>query len=210
MAPMVVGDTVIHGITSLRVAKGGWILGVDRTTGAQKWRFNTIPGPGEPGGHTWNNLPIEGRSGGSVWNAGAYGKELNLVYFGVAPTYDTAPLLHPLNIDGVTNDALYTNATIALNPDTGQLVWYYQHLANDQWDLDWAFERQIVTVPFEGESRKAAINMGKLGILDAVDAATGEYLRWTWVCKMSSRQSTLTPDTRRSIRTRSHSLKRRD
>jgi alcohol dehydrogenase (cytochrome c) len=176
MAPMVIGDTVIQGITSLRVPKGGWILGINRNTGAQKWRFNTIPRPGEPGGNSWNGLPIEERSGGSVWNAGSYDEALNLVYFGVAPTYDTAPLLSPVNVEGITNDALYTNATIALNPDTGELVWYYQHLANDQWDLDWAFERQIVTIPFEGESRKAVINMGKLGILDALDAATGEYL----------------------------------
>ena len=176
MAPMIVGETVIQGITSLRVPKGGWILGIDSTSGVQKWRFNTIPRPGEPGGHTWNGLPIEQRSGGSVWNAGSYDAALNLVYFGVAPTYDTAPLLEPVDVDGITNDALYTNATIALNPDTGELVWYYQHLANDQWDLDWAFERQIVTIPFEGESRKVVINMGKLGILDAVDAATGEYL----------------------------------
>ena len=111
-----------------------------------------------------------------MWNAGAYDEELNLVYFGVAPTYDTGPLLYSVNRDGITNDALYTNATIALNPDTGELAWYYQHLANDQWDLDWAFERQIVNIPFQGEARKAVVNVGKLGILDAVDAATGEYL----------------------------------
>ena len=176
MAPFIVGDTVIQGITSLRIPKGGWILGIDAETGAQKWRFNTIPRPGEPGGNTWNGLPIEDRSGGSVWNAGAYDRELNLVYFGVAPTYDTGPLLYPVNIDGVSNDALYTNATVALNPDTGELVWYYQHLENDQWDLDWAFERQLVTIPFRGETRRAVINVGKLGILDALDAATGDYL----------------------------------
>ena len=142
----------------------------------KKWRFYTIPRPGEPGGNTWNGIPMEERSGGSVWNAGAYDPELNLVYFGVAPTYNTAPLLYPVNIDGITNDALYTNATIALNPDSGELVWHYQHIENDQWDLDWAFERQIINISFEGEQRKAVINMGKLGILDAVDAATGEFL----------------------------------
>ena len=176
MAPFVVGNTVMQGITSLRIAKGGWVLGLDIDTGEKKWRFNTIPRPGEPGGNTWNGLPIEGRSGGSVWNAGAYDSELNLAYFGVAPTYDTGPLLYPLGIDGITNDALYTNATIALNPDSGELVWYYQHLANDQWDLDWAFERQIVSIPFKGETRKTVINIGKLGILDAVDAASGQYM----------------------------------
>ena len=176
MSPLVVGDTVIQGITSLRIPEGGWIDGIDRLTGERKWRFYTIPRPGEPGGDSWNGIPMEERSGGSVWNPGAYDPELNLVYFGVAPTYNTAPLLYPVNIDGITNDALYTNATIALNPSTGELVWHYQHLENDQWDLDWAFERQIIEITFQGERRKAVINMGKLGILDAVDAATGDYL----------------------------------
>ena len=176
MSPLVVGDTVIQGITSLRIPEGGWIDGIDRLTGERKWRFYTIPRPGEPGGDSWNGIPMEERSGGSVWNPGAYDPDLNLVYFGVAPTYNTAPLLYPVNIDGITNDALYTNATIALNPSTGELVWHYQHLENDQWDLDWAFERQIIEITFQGERRKAVINMGKLGILDAVDAATGDYL----------------------------------
>ena len=175
-APFVVGDKVMQGITSLRIAKGGWIIALDIETGEAEWRFNTIPRPGEPGGNSWNGLPIEERSGGSVWNAGAFDRELNLAYFGVAPTYDTGPLLYPVDIDGINNDALYTNATIALNPESGELVWYYQHLANDQWDLDWAFERQIITIPYGGQTRKAVVNLGKLGILDALDAASGAYL----------------------------------
>jgi alcohol dehydrogenase (cytochrome c) len=157
MSPLVVGDTVIQGITSLRIPEGGWIDGIDRLTGERKWRFYTIPRPGEPGGDSWNGIPMEERSGGSVWNPGAYDPELNLVYFGVAPTYNTAPLLYPVNIDGITNDALYTNATIALNPSTGELVWHYQHLENDQWDLDWAFERQIVEITFEGRDEKLSL-----------------------------------------------------
>lgn len=99
-----------------------------------------------------------------------------MIYFGVAPTYDTGPLLHPVGNAGVTRDALYTNCTIALNPDTGKLVWHYQHLANDQWDLDWVFERQIVDMTIEGRRRKVVMNVGKMAILDALDAATGEYL----------------------------------
>jgi alcohol dehydrogenase (cytochrome c) len=63
-----------------------------------------------------------------------------------------------------------------LNPDTGKLVWYYQHLANDQWDLDWVFERQIVEMTIDGRRRKVVMNVGKMAILDALDAATGEYL----------------------------------
>lgn len=174
--PFVVGDKVIQGITASFMPKGGFLLALDIETGEEAWRFNTIARPGEFGGNTWNDLPIEKRSGGSIWHQGTYDPELNLLYFGVAPTYDTGPLLHSIDKEGVTNDALYTNCTIALNPDTGELVWHYQHLANDQWDLDWAFERQIVTVPINGKQRKVVMNIGKIAVLEGLDAATGEYL----------------------------------
>ena len=55
-------------------------------------------------------------------------------------------------------------------------MWHYQHFSNDQWDLDWVFERQIATVRIGGRNRKVVMNIGKMGILEAVDAATGEYL----------------------------------
>ena len=128
-APFIVGDTLMQGVAAINIPKGGFIVGLDINTGEETWRFHTIPRPGEPGFNSWNDLPMEARSGGSVWNQGAYDQQLNLVYFGNGPTYDTGPLLYPVDTPGVTNDALYTNATVALNPDTGELVWYYQHLA---------------------------------------------------------------------------------
>ena len=121
-------------------------------------------------------MPLDKRSGGSVWHQGTYDPELNLVYYGIAPTYDTGPLLNAVDTTGITNDALYTNCTVALRPDTGELVWYYQHVANDQWDLDWAFERQIAKMTIDGKERKVVMNAGKIAILEALDAATGEYL----------------------------------
>jgi glucose dehydrogenase len=100
---------------------------------AVRGRFRTIPLPSEPGGNTWNGLPTEKRSGGSSWTPGSYDADLNLVYFGPAPSYDTGPLRIRSKEPGVTNDALYSDSTIALNPDTGKLVWYFQHVPNDQW-----------------------------------------------------------------------------
>ena len=91
-------------------------------------------------------------------------------------TYDTGPLLKPSGVPGTTSEALYTDSTIALDPNTGKLVWHYQHLANDQWDLDWAFERSLATVNVGGRPRRVVMNIGKMGILDALDAATGAYL----------------------------------
>ncbi len=175
-APMVVGDKVIQGVTASFVPKGGFIVAIDIKTGKESWRFNTIARPGEPFGDTWNGLELDKRSGGSVWHQGTYDPELNLVYFGVAPTYDTGPLVHAADLKDVTREAMYTNCTIALNPDTGELVWFYQHMPNDQWDLDWVFERQIVEMPIGGETRKVVMNAGKMAIVDALDARTGKYL----------------------------------
>ena len=175
-APTVAGGQVIQGMAASFVPGGGFIVAIDLETGTETWRFNTIPRPGEPGGNTWNNMPLEERQGGSVWNTGAYDPELDLVYYGVSPTYNTAPLLYSLNIDGVTNEALYTNATLAIRPASGELVWYYQHVVNDQHDLDWIFERSIVELDVNGETRKVVVTAGKPALFDAVDAETGQYL----------------------------------
>ncbi len=176
-APLVVKDKAIIGLAGYGgVERGSFILAVDVETGKEAWRFNTVARPGEPGGETWNDLPLDKRSGGSVWNPGSYDPELDLVYFGTAPTYDTQPLRGRVAKDGVTNDALFTNCTVALDPDTGRLVWYYQHQRNDQLDHDWAFERVITELPVNGVTRKVIVTGGKQAIFEALDAATGEYL----------------------------------
>jgi alcohol dehydrogenase (cytochrome c) len=175
-APLVANGVVIQGVTATMMPQGGFIFGLDLETGAELWRFHTVARPDEPGGNTWNDLPLPARSGGSVWIPGSYDPELDLVYFGAAPTYDTGPLLDSVNQPGVSNDALYTNSTLALRPRTGELVWHFQHVENDQWDLDWIYERQIVPVEFNGEQHKAVVTAGKMALFDAVDAATGEYL----------------------------------
>lgn len=175
-APLIAGDKVIQGITATFVPAGGMIVALDVNTGEESWRFNTVAQPNEPGGNTWNDLPAMARSGGSVWVPGSYDPELDLVYFGAAPTYDTNALLNRVDKEGVSNDGLFTNTTMAFRPGTGELVWYFQHVKNDQWDLDWIYERHIMTVPFQGRDRKVVMTAGKMALYDALDAATGEYV----------------------------------
>ena len=176
-APMVVNGKAIIGLTGqLAIAGGNFIVAIDLETGAEAWRFYTVARPNEPGGNSWNGMPVMERTGGSVWVPGSYDPELNLVYFGPAPTYDTDALRVPLAQPGITTDALYTNSTIALDADTGELVWHFQHVRNDQLDHDWAFERQIISLPVNGQMRKAVVTGGKEAIFEALDAATGEYL----------------------------------
>lgn len=173
--PLVAKGKVMQGIVG-RVAGGNYIVALDANTGQEAWRFYSIARPGEPGGDSWNGLPLDKRNGGSVWTAGSYDPALNLAYFGIAQTYDTGPLLHPVNQPGITNDALYTDSTVAINPDTGKLVWHFQHMANDQWDLDWAFERQLIQLPVNGSTQTVSVTAGKEAIYDVVDAATGKYV----------------------------------
>lgn len=176
-APLIANGKAIIGLTGRqRVEGGNFILAVDVATGEEAWRFWTIARPDAPGGDTWNDLPLEQRTGGSVWIPGSYDAELNLVYFGPAPTYDTSRLRRGPEDGNRNNDALYTNSTIALDADTGELVWHYQHTGNDQLDHDWAFERTLVELPFNGTMRKVVITGGKLAIFEAMDAATGDYL----------------------------------
>jgi alcohol dehydrogenase (cytochrome c) len=172
--PLAAKGKVMVGVAG-SAAGGNFIVGLDANTGEEAWRFYTIARPGEPGGDSWNGLPLEKRNGASVWTAGSYDPELNLAYFGVGQTYDTGPLVHPVNQPGVTSDGLYTDCTLAFNPDTGKLVWYFQHVPNDQWDLDWAFERQLIPLQINGVTTKLAITSGKMALYDALDAATGKY-----------------------------------
>ena len=113
---------------------------------------------------------------GDLPGPGSYDPDLNLVYFGAAPSYDTGPLRIPSKEPGITNDALYGDATMALNPDTGKLAWYFQHVPNDQWDYDWAFERTLVKLPVNGQMKTLAVTAGKIAIYDAVEADTGKYV----------------------------------
>ena len=151
---------------------GCFITGHDLETGQELWRFNTIAHANEPGGDTWNNLPDDKRGGGAIWVSGQYDPELNLTYWGTGSPSPWSTVTRG------TFDAkgLYMNSTLALNPDTGKLVWYYQHIGADPYDQDYAFERIIVPVTMDGRTRKAVITVGKPGIFEAVDAATGEFI----------------------------------
>lgn len=175
--PIVVHGKVIQGITGCAGTSrpgGCFIVALDARNGEELWRFRTVAAPGSPGGDSWNGAPENERFGGSVWLAGSYDPKLNLVFFGTGQTYHIAPLLQPGGKVDPSNAALFTDSTVALDPDGGRLVWYYQHLRRDVWDLDWAYERMIIDLP--GRNGHAVATMGKLGILDVMDEASGRYL----------------------------------
>lgn len=178
--PLIAGGKIIQGMTGCGNAQPGgcFIAGHDLKTGAEAWRFYTIARPGEPGGDTWNNIPLEKRHGASTWNSGTYDPDSKTLFFGVGQPYPWIAEMNgllPLKA-GAKNNALYADATLALDPANGKLKWYYQHLENDTWDLDYAYERILVDLPVNGSTRKALVTVGKLGIIEVLDRNTGEWL----------------------------------
>jgi alcohol dehydrogenase (cytochrome c) len=176
--PLAADGLIMIGTTGTGVgaALGGpQIVGLDAATGEIRWRVHTIAQPGTPGNDSWNGIPVERRSGASVWTTGSYDPETGLAYFGTGNTYDTGPLLEAVGEPGVSNAALYTDSTLAIDARSGRLAWAFQHLPNDQWDLDWAFETQLIRLPVLGVERTLAVSSGKIGIYEGVDAASGEF-----------------------------------
>jgi alcohol dehydrogenase (cytochrome c) len=175
--PLLVHGKVIVGVSlGINTGGGDFILALDAQSGNELWRFNTIARPGQPGGDSWNGAPINERYGSGVWSIGSYDPDLNLVYFGTGNTYDVGTLLKPRAHQSLSdNDALYTDSTLALDADTGKLSWYYQHMNRDVWDLDWAFEQSLITLPVNGKPTKLLVTGGKSAIFDAVNRADGHY-----------------------------------
>ena len=159
----------------------------DAATGAELWRRRTIPAPGEPGDETWGGVPFEERLHVGAWMAPSYDPELNLVYIGTSVTSPAPKFL----LGGTENKHLYHNSTLALDGDTGEIRWYYQHL-NDHWDLDHPFERILVDTAVApdpaavswinprivpGEVRRVLTGIpGKTGVVYTLDRETGEFL----------------------------------
>ncbi len=172
--PLAAKGVIMQGVAG-QVPGGALIAAFDSETGEKLWTFNTIAQPGTPGGDTWNGLPADKRSGASVWTAGSFDPETGLALWGTAQTYDTGPMRD--RKPGLNNDGLYTDSTLAFEPRSGKLVWYYQHMKNDQFDLDWVFDRVIGSLDVKGRKERVVITGGKEGLFDAIDAKTGKYYK---------------------------------
>jgi PQQ-dependent dehydrogenase (methanol/ethanol family) len=167
--PIVVRGKVIAGITGCARYKDDvcFITGHDAATGKELWRTSTVARPGEPGGDTWGDLPLTFRAGSDAWIAGSYDPDSNLVYWGTAQAKPWARVVR-----GTEGSALYTNSTLALDPDTGKMKWYYQHIPGETQDMDEVFENILIDIG----GRKSLFKMGKLGILWQLDRTTGEFV----------------------------------
>jgi len=172
MAPLIVKDKVIMGPAGCEYGIRGFIAAFDAKTGREAWRFNTVPGPGEPGHDTW---PADSdawqHGGGSIWTTGAYDAELNLLYFG---TGNPGP---DWNADPRPGDNLYTDSVVALDPDTGTLKWHYQFTPHDEFDYDSTQVPVLTDIMWQGRQRKVMLWANRNGFWYVLDRVTGEFLQ---------------------------------
>lgn len=195
--PIVANGVVVQGMTSCSNAQPGgcFFTGHDVDTGEELWRVYTIARGDTPEGNSWNGVPLESRYGASAWITGSYDPEQNLIFAGVGQPYpwnvEIAGLTPPSSDPNVTNEALYTNSTLAIDVTTGELEWYHQYLETDSLDLDYAYERILVDLPFNGEMRQQVVTTGKLGIIESLDRTTGE---WLWAQETAPQNVVLSID----------------
>ncbi len=169
MAPLVVKDKIIVGMGGGEYGIRGFIAAYDAASGKEAWRFNTIPGPGEPGHETWNEE--DWRTGGaSAWVTGSYDPALNLIYWGVG---NPGPDWNP---DQRHGDNLYSDSVVALDADTGQLKWHFQFSPNDPYDYDSVQVPVLADIQWQGRPLKAILWANRNGFFYVLDRVTGKFL----------------------------------
>src|ERR1700761_2227214 len=140
-----------------------FIAAYDVKDGHQIWKFSTVAYTGEPGGDSWGDMTDAQRAGADAWIAGTYDPKLRLVYWFTGQA--------KAGKNGI-GDQLFSNATLALDVDTGKLKWYEQPAPDEGLDLDEVYEKVLVD---EG-SQKLLLSAGKKGILWKLDRETGKFL----------------------------------
>jgi alcohol dehydrogenase (cytochrome c) len=168
--PLAVKGKLIQGLGACATYREEkcFISAYDAKTGKELWRFKTVALDGEPGGDTWGGLANIFRAGAESWITGSYDPDLNLTYWGTA---QAKPWMRASRGSG-NGATLYANSTLALNADTGKLVWYYDHAPGETLDLDEVFERVLV----DDQGQSYVFSSGKTGILWKLDRKTGKYL----------------------------------
>ena len=169
-APLVVNDLVIAGISAGDTGLRGFLDAYDASTGERAWRFWTIPAPEEPGSETWGDPEVLRRGCGATWLTGSYDAELDLLYW---PTGNPCP---DLNGDRRPGDNLYTNSVLALQPATGELMWYFQFTPHDTHDWDAQEPLLLIDEEFQGRPRKLLVQGNRNGFLYVLDRTNGEFL----------------------------------
>ncbi|HEY6337707.1 MAG TPA: acido-empty-quinoprotein group A [Candidatus Sulfotelmatobacter sp.] len=160
MAPLVVGNHVLVGTSGDFDNLTGYIRSVDPESGETQWQWNSTPPAGTP----------DQTTGGMTWMTGTYDPDLNLVYWG---TGNPTPVLNGSTRPG---DDPHTCAIVALNPDTGKLVWSFQVSPHDTHDWDAVETPVLVDGDFHGEPKKMLMQSSRNGYFFVLDRSNGKNL----------------------------------
>jgi len=174
-SPQFIGDKIIVGQSYGDWATRGWIAALDPDSGDELWRFYTIPEPGQPGSETWlcdetGNPDCWKTGGGAAWVQGSFDPESNTLYWG---TGNPVPMYDPEYRPG---DNLFTNSTVALDADTGELKWHFQYTPGDYMDYDEVGIQLLMDTEIDGEMRKVLAHFGRNGIFYTLDRNSGAYI----------------------------------
>jgi alcohol dehydrogenase (cytochrome c) len=170
VAPLVIKDKVILGPSTNEYGTNCWIAAYDVRSGAEVWRFNTVPGPGERGNDTWPGDSWQ-HGGAPIWVTGSYDPDTNLTFWGTGnpnPGWNGGPR-NP-------GDNLYSDSVVALDADTGQLKWHYQFTPNDEFDWDAVQVPVLADLEWQGRPRKAMLWANRNGFFYVLDRVTGQFL----------------------------------
>lgn len=180
--PQVAGNIVTIGNSGAEFGVRGYITAYDLNSGKEKWRFFIVPGDPKKGfehdelemaSKTWDpNSNWEAGGGGTVWGQSAYDPKLNILYVG---TGNASP--YPIWFRSPSGgDNLFLSCILAINPDTGKLVWHYQTTPGEIWDYTATQNIILADLEIQGESRKVLMQAPKNGFFYILDRATGELL----------------------------------
>ena len=166
-------ELVVQGeSTGGQLGTRSWVGAWNLDNGSLAWRTFTIPAPGEPGSESWKDNHNAWRTGGGgVWQTASFDPATNLLFYG---TGDAFPSFDPQFRPG---DNLYTASTIALDADTGKIVWYFQETPNEHWDFDTPSPKMLYEVSINGEPRKVVANFSRNGHFYTLDRNNGQFLR---------------------------------
>ena len=168
-APLAVKDEVIVGTSGGDSGVRGFLAAYDAATGKKKWQRWTIPGPGEFGSDSWpGDAYLHG--GATTWLTGTYDPALNLLYW---TTSNAGP---DFLADSRPGDNLYTACVLAIDPDTGEIKWYFQFTPHDLYDYDATETPVLIDTQENGTVKHLLVQANRNGFFYVLDRTNGKFL----------------------------------
>lgn len=180
VAPVVIKNHVIVGVSGDDLDIPGYLESRDPETGDLQWRWMTVPKPGEPGSETWPNAEAMEHGGGMTWVPSTYDPELNMLFLG---TGNPQPVIAGKGREGSN---LFTESIVALNVDTGKLIWHFQPSPHDTHDWDAVQTPVLIDGEIDGQPRKLVAQASRNGWFFVLDRKTGknyvssEFVKTNW------------------------------